>query len=124
MSEVTLDYSIWTMQERQVWTVLSLKRGKSQAISQERLANITNKNTRAVRKVVESLIVNHRVVICSSYDKENGGYYLPETDAEIEETCRKLHSHALQILKRESVIQKITLAELLKKYQMEIPFNR
>ncbi len=124
MNPHAVDYSEMKTEERHVYAVIGLCRGKKNAVSQNELARMANKSPREVRRIVESLIVDHRIVICSSYDKENGGYFLPQTDEEIQETCKKLHGHALKILMRESTLKKITLAELLKKYQMEIPFNK
>jgi len=123
MNNARPDYSNMTMSEREVWAVLGLIHGKANAISHKDLAHKTNKPERKVRSIVVSLIIKHRLVICSSYDRENGGYYLPETGDEVQETCKKLHGHALGILFRESVIKKISLAELLKQYQKEIPFS-
>lgn len=120
---MTLNFSGLDEDEALVWGVLQGCVGKRYAVTQHLLEEVTRIPARRVRMIIESLIHQHKKVICSSYDRDRGGYYLPENESEVRETCEKLHGHALRILTRESVLKKLTLRELLKLYQKEIPFN-
>lgn len=83
----------------QIWHILQAHKGKASAITQHGLASATGLNPRAVREIVKGLIEEEHRLICSSY-QGHGGYYLPETQNEIEETRRLLRSHAISIFRR------------------------
>lgn len=97
-----------------VWMVLQAHRGRANAISQNNLAHEIGLGPRTAREVVKHLIENEGRQICSAYNA-GGGYYLPETQDEIEETRRLLRSHAISIFKRCKA-----LGVDIKKLQMEL----
>ncbi len=85
--------------KRKVWTIVQDCRGKARAVTQAGIARRAGVCPRVARDAVKALIEEDRCQICSDY-KGGGGYYLPETEAEIEETREILRGHALSILKR------------------------
>ncbi len=66
--------------------------GKANAISMNDLAAATNLDTRTVRQLVHSARVNG-AVICSTCDKDNGGYYIPRDVAEAVPYYRQQRSY-------------------------------
>lgn len=82
-----------------VWEILQSHKGKANAISQHDLAGQAGLSPRGAREIVKLLIEEERRLICSNYSG-TGGYYLPETDAELEETRTILKAHARSIFRR------------------------
>ena len=121
--QLALTFDSMTEDEALILEILQGYVGKKYAVNQRFLSKLTCLAERTVRKVIASLISKHRKRICSSYESGKGGYYLPANDAEVEETCGKLHSHAIHILMRESALKKITMTKLLAEYQRELPFK-
>lgn len=82
-----------------VWEILQSHKGKAQAISQHDLAGQAGLSPRGAREIVKLLIEEERRLICSNYSG-TGGYYLPETEAELDETRAILKAHARSIFRR------------------------
>lgn len=97
-----------------VWEILQSHKGKANSISQNDLAAQVGVQPRCAREIVKSLIENDREKICSNYDA-GGGYFIPESDAEIKEARQKLKSHAISIFKRYSALD-----GNIKELQMEL----
>lgn len=82
-----------------VWEILQKHKGKAHAITQTDLAAQAGVRPRCAREIVKRLIEEDHRVICSNYNV-GGGYFIPESDAEIKESREVLRAHALSILKR------------------------
>ena len=100
-------------EELAVWQIIETHRGKAQAISYGRLAWVTGLPERKVRQIVHDLILAHRKPICASYDHKCGGYYMPQTAAEIRETVEKLRKHGISILSHAAALSKMSLPKYL-----------
>jgi hypothetical protein len=103
-----------------VLNILNQHRGKANAIPYHDLAGLVCLGQRALRRVVEGLIREHQVPVCTSYDRGDGGYYLPRTAREVREASHKLRKHGVAILCRASALEKISLAEMLGQLSLEI----
>lgn len=91
----TVSYEV----RNKVWAILGGRVGKARAITQNGLAKACGISARVARDAVKHLIEDDGIQICSDY-KGGGGYYLPESEAEVEETREILRHHARSILKR------------------------
>ena len=112
-----------THHEEWVWSVLKEHIGKDKAIKRETLVGRAGLRDRQLRRVIASLVDQHKKPIGSIYNNSGGGYFIIANSEESEAVCQPLHSHALAILLRESVLKKLSVKELLKKYQAELSFE-
>ncbi len=62
-----------------VLNILNQRRGKPNVITYSELAGQVGLSGRALRYVVRGLILDHNVPICTSYDRDRGGYYIART---------------------------------------------
>jgi len=69
-------------------------------------------DTRKLRLLVNKMR-SEGIAICSTTDRDNGGYYLAAAGSEAQDYLRRLERRALKILWRISKIKKISLPELL-----------
>ncbi len=88
---------------------LFLHTGKANGIKAEDLARQLNCEPRQVRLLVTELRLDGRG-ICGH---PKTGYYIAETNEELEETCAFLRSRALHSLALESKLRHVPLVELL-----------
>jgi len=106
--------------ERAVWAELRWHKGKRLAITYRVLARKLNAPERAVRNAVSRLVNVFHKPICASYHPEHGGYYIPATQEEIEETYCKYYKHALSLLRRASELKNIKLRSLLEQLKLDL----
>lgn len=118
-----IDYKKMSNNEEIVWSIVGQCKGKENSITQMQLAGKAELHPRAGRIAIKSLVEVHRKPICSSYEKD-GGYYIANNDAEIDETCDKLYGHAMSILKRLSIFKKVDFHKLQKDLFNEIKETR
>ena len=111
MKQLELNIPKMSQDELTVWKTLLHHKGKKHSITQHRLADHTGISCRHVREIIKALVEEHRQEIASNYDS-GGGYYIPVSQKEVDETCDKLYGHALSILKRYSVFKKIDIDKL------------
>lgn len=69
-------------------------------------------DTRKLRLLINKMR-SEGIAICSTTDKDNGGYYLAAAGSEAQDYLRRLERRALRILWRISKIKKVSLPELL-----------
>lgn len=74
-----------------------LEYGRKHAMTRKQLVTLTGLNDRAVRECIE-LLRGEGYLICNEQDGR--GYYLADTDDEIERQYRMDHARALSVLKR------------------------
>jgi len=86
--------------EHEAARILRSHVGKDAAIPYWELANILGRPDRTVRKIVRRLVTIFKVPIVSSYDKDCGGYYMPEAPEDIVACAAKLRKHGISILVR------------------------
>jgi hypothetical protein len=110
-----------TAEQKLVHSVLENCRGKDRAIRVQDLASATNIPEREVREIVTALILVFHIRIGSCYSGKHPGYYIICTPEESEETSRVLRHHALSILKRAAVVERISLEDLLGQLALEVP---
>ena len=77
-----------TSLESQFLSILQAHRGLRHAISVPDMASRLGVSTRAVQNIKKTLVENHGISIGSSCGKRHG-WYLPETQSEVEATMRQ-----------------------------------
>jgi len=111
-----------TPEERSILAVLQNCRGQKLAIRVPDLADRVGMDDRTVRKVVKHLVEFHHLSIGST-PSNTPGYYMIMTAEEAWEVFKSLRRRALSILRRASVIRKMTLPKLLGQLQFEVTKN-
>lgn len=108
---VTEDFSA---DERAVAETLNaFARGRNGAKNQQELAALVARigremSARLVRKVIRDLRVKRHAPIVSAYKgNQEGGYFIPQTEAEAVDFARHVHNHALKMLAMESAVKKM-----------------
>lgn len=105
--------------ELAVWGIIRGHIGHERAVSVEAISERSGVAPRQVRDIVKGLIERHRVRIGSSLVNP-AGYYLIETDEEAERNERTLRRLGLSVLTRAAVLKRLTVAEYLRRVQMEL----
>ena len=80
--------------------ILQSHRGKSRAITSRELARMLNLSTREVREIIAQL-VGEGELIGASVAGVDGGFYLIENEADLEETRAILRARATKIFARD-----------------------
>jgi hypothetical protein len=106
-------------EERRVYDVVKFHLGRARAIKADELAALLDMTTRAVGDIMKSLSETHCLAIAAAVTKPYG-YYLVDTAAELENYCGQLHSRALSQLRRESILRRVPMPELLGQLRSEI----
>lgn len=96
------------VQKRQDWGdammgILSGHKGRERAITSRELAKLMRLSTREVRQVIADLVERGQL-IGASVGGVDGGYYLIETDEELEETRAILRARATAIFQRDRAL--------------------
>lgn len=95
---------------RRVWNALHGHVGKDSAIGQAALAEKAGLGPRKMRDLIWELIVDLGKTICTRYGgRKQAGYFLPASQAEIDETVEVQKGHALKILRKISALKKTSL---------------
>ncbi len=114
-------FEVWRGVLMDFMTGLSHHVGLENAWSQENISATLGIKARDVRRMVRYMILELGWSICSSHrNAELGGYFLPRNPEEAQDACRSLHKQALALLKRESTLRKITLADLWGQMALEM----
>lgn len=92
-----------------VLAVLCLHVGAENSISGNALAKKVGINARRLRHLTDELI-DDGIGLCSHPSR---GYYIAQTDKEIEHTCEFHRSRAMHELRKVSRLQKIPLPDLI-----------
>jgi hypothetical protein len=108
-----------TSEERKVYDVVRFHLGRPRAIQADEIAAMADLTTRVVNSVVKSLTEKHALAIGASVAKPYG-YYLLDTADELENYCRQLHGRALSQLRRESILRRVHMLELIGQVRMEL----
>jgi len=88
---------------------------------QDEIARDLAISARDVRRMVRYTICRKGIPVCSSH--KNGaeaGYFIPSQPGEALEATATLHKAALSLLKRESVLRRISVGELLGQMALEL----
>lgn len=83
--------------------ILSGHKGRERAITSRELAKLMRLSTREVRQVIADLVERGQL-IGASVGGVDGGYYLIETDEELEETRAILRARATAIFQRDRAL--------------------
>ena len=75
--------------------------------------------TRQLRKLITELR-REGAAICSTTEKDGGGYYLASAGSELEEYCKRLRKRALKALSIEAKLRKVTLPELVGQIKLNL----
>jgi hypothetical protein len=108
-----------TAEERRVYDVIRFHLGRARAIQADEIAALLDLTTRVVNAVMKSLTENHALAIGASLVRPMG-YYLIDTADELENYCRQLHNRALSTLRRESILRRTHMLELLGQIRAEL----
>lgn len=114
--------------KRAVGEILDRHRGPQRAITMVALFRqatgevvIPNRRydqTRIVRSVVEQLRREGRPIGLVS--GRGGGYFVAQSDTELQPTIDWFHSRAMSSLQQEAALKRITFGELLQQYRLEL----
>jgi len=107
--------------EEDLWAILRTRRGRARAVSAAKLAHWTGLTERQVRAVLKAMIETHHLPIAST-PQHPAGFFIPTTEAEVEEACRSLRGRALSILRRMACLRRISLPQLWQ--QLALEFER
>jgi len=88
-----------------VLTELLECRGQGAAITSKELAARLRTNTRAVRKAIELLVADGEL-IGASVEGRHGGYFMIQTEAELEMVRAVLRSRAVRIFERDGHLRR------------------
>jgi sugar-specific transcriptional regulator TrmB len=102
-----------------VYGIIRGHTGLESAVSVGAISERSGVPPRQVRDIVKGLIERHRVRIGSSLSNPPG-YYLIATDEEAERNERTLRRLGLSVLTRAAVLKRLTVAEYMKRLQVEI----
>lgn len=100
MAPTPFRWDVLSKEERDVLRVLVQHRGKANAITVPRVADLVGLTCRRTQKVVKALLEVHKVPLGTSYSSEAPGWYVCDTDDERQENRKALRSRALSILQR------------------------
>jgi len=75
--------------------------------------------TRKIRALVTELR-KEGVPICSTQDKEGGGYYMASAGSELQDYCGRLRTRALKLLAQEAKLKRVALPELLGEIRLNL----
>jgi len=97
---------------------LSKHIGRHRAIGMKELTKIvlgevTDKNTRTLRRMIEELRKREALPVCSIRAKEGNGYYLAGAGKELDDYCKRLRKEALRKLSMEAKLRNMTLPQLI-----------
>lgn len=76
-------------------------------------------DTRGLRKLV-TLLREEGVPICSVASQDGGGYYLAAAGSELADYLRRNERRALQVLKRNAMIKRVSLPNYLGQIRLEM----
>lgn len=108
-----------TDEERAIMEILSVNRGKENAISMSDLAGVIGLSTRTLQMRIKHLIETHRVLIGSStWDPH--GYYLITDSNEVEASVKQLEHRLISLAVRISRIKKISVEEVFGQMRLEV----
>jgi len=110
---------VMTGREQAVWDVLRYRHGRDAAISRRDLAEASGVPDRKLRDIIHALVVDHRKRIVSDYS--GGGYYIPASQAEVEDHLRVLECHAKSILHRMAVLKRTSVSRVQRSLFEEEP---
>jgi hypothetical protein len=104
-----------TAEEREVWAVLSMCRGRELAILGPEIEALTGIRYKQIQKIVSHLVCDHNKPIGSG----TVGYYIPQTIQEREDAAYYLRHRAIVALYRAGAMQKATIESVLYQARME-----
>lgn len=101
-----------------ILTELTKHIGRHRAIGMEEMTKIvfgevTDKNTRTLRRMIDELRKREALPVCSIRAKEGNGYYLAGAGKELEDYCIRLRNEALRKLSMEAKLRNLTLPQLM-----------
>lgn len=105
--------------EKEIWQALKWRKGKEYAISYHKLAEELGVHERAVRAAVKRLIEVFLLPICSSYAPDCGGYFIPQTEAEVNAAYEKLYKHGLSLLTRAARLKRIGARQFMRQLRFD-----
>ncbi len=97
----------------------ALKFGRAWAVPMPRIAKLIDSTTRQVQSIVTHLILVHGVPIGST-SAAPAGYYLIETEAELDATTANLRNRAMAMLLRIQALNNCTADDLLGQIKLEL----
>ena len=116
-NQIILDYSLplMTGEERAVWSVLSMCRGRELAILGPEIEELTGIRYKRVQKVINDLRCHHAKMIGSG----TCGYYLPQTPEEMEAVIHYIRDRAIAALYTLSKIKNTSMEEIFQQLRVE-----
>lgn len=83
-----------TTDQALVWNWIKRARGQAKAVTRERLMKVTMLSDRSVRNTIQALRKKGYAIASSSHST---GYYIPSTDAELEQMLKETQSRIKQL---------------------------
>ena len=112
------DTPVLTSDEESLLGILEFHRGRRNAIKTSKLSRLTGINERKVRKLIHRLREVFHMPIGSS--PSPGGFYIPETQAELKEVADRFLSFGLKQLHMYYILMKITKDQFSDQIILEI----
>lgn len=115
--QIKTDFSapIMTGEERAVWDVLRMCRGRELAILGPEIEALTGIGYKRVQKIINDLRCRHEKLIGSG----TFGYYLPQTREELDQVIHYIGDRAIMALYTLSRIKRTSLEEVFHQARME-----
>jgi len=114
--QIKIDFAepLMTPEERAVWNVLCMCRGRELAILGPEIERLTGIGYKRIQKVINGLRCHHAKLIGSG----TRGYYIPQTPAEMDAVVHYIQDRALAALYTLSKIKKTSMEEILQQMRM------
>jgi hypothetical protein len=118
-SQLKIDFSEprMTAEERDVWNVLSMCRGRAMAILGPEIEALTGIGYKRIQKIINDLRCHHAKLIGSG----TCGYYLPQTRKEFDDVCHYIEGRAVMALYTLSRIKQTSIEEIFDQMRLALP---
>jgi hypothetical protein len=115
--QIAIDFAAprMTPEEREVWNVLSMCRGRALAILGPEIEALTGISYKRVQKVINDLRCHHAKLIGSG----TCGYYIPQTPTEMDAVIHYIEGRAIMALYTLSKIKKTSIEDVFGQARMK-----
>ncbi len=119
--QIEIDFStrkapFLTDEERRVWSAVSNRTGKENAILGNHLAYLARIEYDTLRAIISHLVNHHGYLIASC----SKGYYIPANPEEIAAATRSLRHRGISILLRAARLQQSSIEEVFGQARLEL----
>jgi len=115
--QIIINYNmpLMTDEEKAVWSVLCMCRGRELAILGPDIEELTGIRYKQVQKIINGLRCHHDKLIGSG----TMGYYIPQTPEELDAVCHYIKGRAIMALRTWGRVKKISAEEIFQQLRAE-----